>query len=359
MVRRLRRYTQIRKAIAMSCLDLRDLCNLRTNFRPGLVLFFSLILSLGPLSAVATAADDLVILSSASNPQSRSRITGKVIDFTGREITVETTGGTQRKYPADQVVEVQTAWPAGMTEGDALLAKRQYSAAYLKYKGALDSKQHEEQRDWVRRKLLARMVTCLRHQKLIAQAGEFFLLLLRADPTTLDFDVVPLAWLPGEPPADVEQKAREWLDREDSPVAVLMGASHLLSTAQGPAALAKLEQLTADKDVRIAALAEAQIWRGTFVTATPEQVALWQQRVERLPESLRAGPYLVLGRALLYGKMPDEAALALLRVPILFPAEPALAAEALTLAAQALEQAGHTDGAARVRRERDALTTTP
>lgn len=302
-------------------------------------------------AARASAAEDVVTVASANHPLSRTKLSGRIIDYTGRELTLELSGGTQRTFPAELVVEIQTTWPPGMQEGDALRGRRQFAAAYRKYAEA----NNREDRQWVRRKLMAQMVYCLRQQGAMVQAGEFFLLLLRADPATPDFDKIPLAWLPGEPAADLAQKAREWLHRADVPAAVLLGASHLLSTAQGPEALEKLRLLGGEKDSRIALLAEAQAWRTTLVTSTPEAALAWRQRVELLPEALRAGPYLVLGRALAYHKRYEDAALALLRVPILYPGEEALSAEALALAAQALERAGDADDAQRLRHEREAL----
>ena len=62
------------------------------------------------------------------------------------------------------------------------------------------------------------------------------------------------AWLPALPPADLDKKSREWL-ASDAPVAVLMGASHLISSPERGDVVKRLESLTSAKDPRIAALA--------------------------------------------------------------------------------------------------------
>ena len=64
--------------------------------------------------------------------------------------------------------------------------------------------------------------------------------------------------------------------------------------------------------MRIAALARALIWSGTFATASSKQLGQWSDEVETFPESVRAGPYYVLGRALAHHKQPADAALDLL-----------------------------------------------
>ena len=78
---------------------------------------------------------------------------------------------------------------------------------------------------------------------------------------------------------------------------------------------------------------------------------MWSDEVETSPESVRAGPYFVLGRALAHHKQPAEAALDLLRVPILYPEDRPLAAAALLAAGRALEEDSQADAARRLYRE--------
>jgi tetratricopeptide (TPR) repeat protein len=291
-----------------------------------------------------TAAEDTVVLSSPNNLKARTKVTGRVVDYSGRGLELELASGSIKHFDADQIFEIKTEATAAEQAGDALFARREFSAAMAKYEQAL----RDEQRRWVRRKLMAQRTACLMELGRAAQAGDNFLLLVGDDPTTPYFDQIPLNWLPGQPDAAVEQKAKEWLAKDQSPAAVLLGASYLLSTADGPAALSRLERLTADADPRISALAEAQSWRGRFTSATDQQLDLWNHKLERFPATVRAGPYLVLGRAQLYRRQYEQAALTLLRVPILYPESRVLAAEALWSAGQALEQVNQVSEAKRL-----------
>jgi tetratricopeptide (TPR) repeat protein len=120
----------------------------------------------------------------------------------------------------------------------------------------------------------------------------------------------------------------------------------------------------------LALLAQAQFWRTEVVTVDAAGLKRWITLVRRaqLPGTAVAGPWYVIGRAYVQQKRYDEAALALMRIPILYPGEDHLASEALLLAARSLHRGGHplearqlvreilTDHAAReVRREAEQL----
>ncbi len=205
----------------------------------------------------------------------------------------------------------------------------------------------------MRRQLLAQMVWCLRYQNDWDQAARIFLLIVQSDPTTQYFDAMPLAWRPLTPTLAMERKATEWIRDDRDPAAQLIAASWLLSsTAENRTdATRTLEDLTRAKDIRIAQLAEAQLWRSQLVTAREAEIPRWQAAIERMPESLRGGPYHLLGQLLARHGRQTDAALAMMRVPILFPREQTLAAESLLAAAAALEKDGRTDEARSVLRE--------
>ena len=194
------------------------------------------------------------------------------------------------------------------------------------------------------------MIWCLRNLDQYRRAGELFLALARDDATLLHFSCIPLRWLPHEASADVDKKSREWLASDD-PLAVLIGASHLLSTAERPQVIKRLEPLTSDTDRRVSSLARALVWSGTYASASENQVAAWSDEVETSPQAVRAGPYFVIGRALAHHMQPERAALSLLRVPLVYADDRLLAAAALFEAGRALEQAGEGEDAARLYRE--------
>lgn len=308
------------------------------------LLIFSMVLF---VVSNCAGAQDSVTLSLSDDSRPKTKLSGRIVDYTGKELLIELSGGVQKKYPGEQVVDIETKWTKEHTIADAMYARRQYSEALNQYLAA----GRVEERRWVRRKILSQMIRCYRELDQLASAGDLFLALLKEDPATPYFDTIPLAWLPGEPPPGLDQKARQWLVRDDQGAAVLLGASHLLSTADRPAALDQLNRLATGADPRIALLAQAQVWRASYVTANSQQVSTWLERMDRFPEALRAGPYLTLGRALAHQQRFEDAAIVLLRVPILYSHERTLAAEALWSAANALEKFGQKDEARRLQQE--------
>ena len=85
-----------------------------------------------------------------------------------------------------------------------------------------------------------------------------------------------------------------------------------------------------------------------MISAQASQVERWQQMVEEMPAQLRAGPYYVVGQGWLRARSWEKAALALARIPILYPNHRDLAARALFDAAAALGKLGRHDEANRL-----------
>ena len=277
------------------------------------------------------AAEDTVVIQPAVGREPL-RVSGQIVDYNGRQLEIQVSGNIPRKFPSEQVVEVQTTYDPNHVAADALFAKQEYIAAAAKYQAALN----KESRRWVRHRILAQLVRCNSAQGLWSQAGDYFLLLVKDDPETPEFAAIPLAWLASDSAGVVATKANEWLARDAEPVSVLLGASHLLLSPQGPAAVQKLQQLSGSRDVRIAALAETQLLRTSLATVDKAALARWDDRVPKFPAVARAGAYYTLGRAWRQRGDNPRAAIDLLRVPILYPNEHTLAAESLLLAAEAL-----------------------
>lgn len=296
----------------------------------------ALLICAAVLRVSPVGADDVVLLKPSGNARSSTRVVGTITEFTGRELLIETAGGREQMIPADRVEEVATTYTQQQVDADVHFAAGRFAKAEELYRQAI----RQEPRQWVRRQILAQIVWCLRNQKNLTQAGATFLLIVQNDPTTQLFDAIPLAWRPVELGLAAERQATQWLRDDRDPVAQLIAASWLLS---GPAelrgeAVRALEDLTRTRELRVAQLAEAQLWRTRIVTADAREVARWQAAIDRMPQSLRAGPYHLLGSALTREQKYQEAALALMRVPILYPHERELAAESLLAAATALEK---------------------
>ena len=297
------------------------------------------------IASSTAVAEDTVVLNAPRAAPSRAKVMGRIVDYNGRELVLDI-GGAEKRYPAEQVGNVETAWTPPQQAADELFARREFAAALAKYELALRG----ESRRWVQRRILAQMIWCLRNLDQYRRAGELFLALARDDPAMLHISCIPLRWLPAQPAADLDKAAHEWL-ASDAPVAVLLGASHLLATADRGKLVQKLEQVSTGKDPRLAALARALVWNATFASASPKQLSGWEDEIEAFPDEVRAGPYFALGRALAHHKQPERAALALLRVPLLYAEDGGLASVALFEAGRSLEQADQSAAAARVYRE--------
>lgn len=293
-----------------------------------------LVLVLTAAACLPAAAQDTVFISSTSTAQGRLRLQGKILDYTGTGLRIELAGGVVRKYAPEQVVRVETTYTRPQLDADALYAKAEFNAALALYRQA----RTDEPRAWVRRQITAQMVWCYQALNAWGPAGEEFLVLVRSDPATIFFGCIPLAWAPAEPSAALEQAARQWFARDEMPVSVLLGASHLLPTDAHAAALARLKELSTAEDARVAQLALAQTWRAETVTANSGQLNHWARVVEAMPEPLRAGPYYVLGLAWAQRQQWQPAALAWLRIPIEYPQHRLLAARSLLGAGEALER---------------------
>jgi tetratricopeptide (TPR) repeat protein len=291
------------------------------------------------------SAEDAVYFSHG-RVRSQSRLTGEVVDYTGKQLQIRVNGQVAT-FPAEQVARIEFRRLPEHAEGDQLFAQRDFSEARNRY---LKARQGEG-RPWVQRMLMAQVAWCYRHLQQYDSAGEVFLGILASDPETPYYDCLPLAWLPQTLTPALEQKSLRWLSSEQ-PAAALLGASHLLAaTSHRTAALEKLRTLRFHNDARIAGLARAQLWRSELATVATRQIDDWQAELQKTPEALRAGPYYLLGQALARNGRAEEAALAFLRVPILYPRERNLAARCLLDAARQLDKTGQRGESARLYRE--------
>ena len=284
---------------------------------------FFLLVALTLLATDAARAEDVVYLTPEGQAHGRLAVRGEIVDYTGEAITIAGPTGQPRRYPAERVVNIETKWVDAHQAGRDALAKHDFEAAARR----LSEANRAEQRVWARRLILADLMRAYAALGKPEQAGEVLLALVQSDPPTPALAEAPLAWFPDDRVG--RAKADAWLAKKDQPVAVLLGASYLLSTSAATDARKALYDLLRQSDPRIVALAEAQLWRSDLPRSDQADVTRWATQAEQLPESLRAGPYYVLGQAYERLGLPDDAALAYLHVPVLFPERRELAARAL------------------------------
>jgi tetratricopeptide (TPR) repeat protein len=296
-------------------------------------------------NAPRTFAADTIIVRSNDGRQ-ETKITGEIVDWVGAQLTVRRSSGREEQIASERVVEVQSSWNEGHVRAEQFRAEGNYADALVSFGQAIKS----ERRAWVRRRILARLTECYAETGQIEQAGDTFAALIESDPQTPEFHVIPLNWGSLPPPASLETHAIRWLTG-DSPPQRLIGASWLISSSHRNEASTTLRRLSSDPDARVAFLATAQSWRMEVATASDGTTGKWQVLLERMPEPLRAGPYFTLADALARNGKRNEAALYWMRIPILYPHQRQLAAEALWNAANQLERSDQKSEALTLYRE--------
>ncbi len=297
---------------------------------------------------------DLVVEATGDDGAGRVNRKGMIVDYTARGVRLESTSGVRKTIPLERVVRVEFARCDAHRAADAAMAAGDFDKA-MKHFTSITST--DERRGWVRTWIVADIIQCQQALGNYDAACQYFLGLLRNDKDTPHFDVIPLAWLTGQQLSD--RRAEGWL-ADELPPARLLAASYLLPTAYRDKAVAELQKLAGNEDPRIAQLAAAQLWRTRVAAASPDEVAQWARKIEEMPEALRAGPYYVVGLAESNLGEHEQAAIALMHVPILYPRQASLAAESLLAAGRSLARAEQPAEAARLFREvvRDHPKTT-
>ncbi len=274
---------------------------------------------------------DVVVVATGEDGRGRARRSGRVLEFRGGQLVLETATGRKTTIPADRVLDIETAQAEPHRQGDRALREGRYQDAAEHYQAALDNNQ--EQRDWVRQRIVASLVRCQHARGKHDSAGRLFISLLQDDPKSPYLDTIPLAWTAGQQ-ASANQVA-QWLT-DPSPAIQLLGASYALAAPHRDQALQKLNRLGLHSDGPIRILAKTQLWRTQVANPDRAEIKHWPALIQQLPSAQRAGPYHILGLALAAAGEHEQAALAQLRVRILFPAPPQLASEALLAAGKSL-----------------------
>ncbi|MEX1224264.1 MAG: hypothetical protein WEA31_06915, partial [Pirellulales bacterium] len=288
------------------------------------------------LSFASILHADVVTVAQGPDGRQRLRREGEVMDYTGQHVVLRLPSGRQVEIPTKDVVAVDAQYAPEHRQGDLALAAGRYEEALAHYRSV-----QNEQRRWVRRLLGSKVARALHGLGRNAEAGKMFLAVFGDDPGTPYLDAIPLAWTAGDK-VDAATAA-DWLAQGNNSAAMLLGASYSIGGEQQGSALRALEALTRDADERIAALAEAQLFRAKLAAASEDQLRRFAAQVDQMPDSIKAGPWYVLGRGYAQQGRHVEGAEALMRVPILFSEQGNLAAESLLASGKLL--AAHAEEA--------------
>ena len=288
------------------------------------------------LAAPISAQDTVVVL--GKDGRSTSQRKGRIVDFTGVELRLQTAVGKEETIPTARVGDVSTTWTPAYQRALQLRAEGKSNDAAAAFRQA----RQEDERPWARRKIMAQLTGCWLDLGRVDAAGDEFLAIVASDPNTQYYNLYPLAWRSLAPDAALEARADVWLRKERHPAAMLLGASWLLASEQRSAAITVLEKLSipsaANADARLTFLAEVQLWRTKIVTAKMDDIARWQRATEKAPAEIRGVAYYQIAEALARNDQPEQAALAFLKIPLLDGAQRWLAADALLAAGGQLER---------------------
>jgi tetratricopeptide (TPR) repeat protein len=282
---------------------------------------------------LALAAEDVVIVSSAADPAARIKKAGQILDYLGPELRLRTRLRAEEAIPAARIVEIQTAWTPPHETARTARAEGRWDDAIAAFREAKAA----ETRPWAARQVMSELAGCYLDAGRIENSVREFLAILAADQESRHWEVIPLAWRPAGDDPSLEARAAAWLSSRAEPAA-LLGASWLLPGSRRAAAIARLEELQKSADSRIAASAAIQLWRTKLVSATLDDGRRWQAQLERFPLETQAAGWYVLGEIYSRLDQPQRAALAWLKVPLVFRQQRAIAADALLAAGGQLEK---------------------
>ncbi len=276
------------------------------------------------------------------NPKSSSRIAvrGMILDYTGNSITIKSAvNQTVREYPALSVVKVATSHVVPYLEGMKFYSSQRFSDAASSFEKAIT----QEDRKWVRREILAMLVRSALQQGDYKKASSRFIMLVESDPETFHFHLIPLQWSPSPLTNITQLDGLAWMQSK-SATNRLIGASRLLLDEKyGHFATSEMKKLAANSDHRIHHLAKTQLWRLELQhpkKLTDYQLESWQKQIEAAPSQYRAGGWFLLGTAHILKRNYEQAATALLWLPLVYDTDRHLAAQCCYEGAEALLKIG-------------------
>ena len=249
------------------------------------------------------------------------------------------TSGRVRRLTADEILRVETPHSELHQQGAAHFAAGRYAEAVV----ALEAAARAEVRDWVRRDILATLNRVHLRAGRRLEAARAFVRLTDSDPATHHFPDIPLWWQTGPADEPAHRQALLWLDGPNRS-ARLIAASILLGTEDSDvAARGVLEDLATSGDGQFVNLSRAQQWRTRLRQERPPsdvEMRVWRLRLRSMKSAERAGPWFLLGRAHSRRHEHGDAAIAWLWLPLVYPTDHWLAAEASFRAAEALQEFG-------------------
>ena len=275
-------------------------------------------------------------------------VSGTILQYDERGINMRLQSGNEARYTLDEIDTVDAELSPLHQQADEAVAQEDYDMAISRYKSALV----DERRPWAQARLRLGLLRCYQKAGQVGPAGVQFLELSLVRDDVDVMALAPLLWVPGQKVSDdALAAARRWLTDEEHPMARLVACSWLLGGDDRAKVIPVLKRLQTEKEQRISWLARAQMWRQETEPVSEEEIGRFRDLIEKMPESIRGGPYYVLGLAYERADAPVDAALAFLWVPFVYDESTTLSTDAMLRAARASEQADFEEDALRLYQE--------
>lgn len=297
------------------------------------------ILAAAILPSLAMGQDIVVHQSDNGQPVRRE---GTIISWSGLTLRLDQSGRT-RDFDGNEIIAVETQWPAGYQKGLNELARLDYRSAFRSFSEALV----QEQRPWAKNIIRSKLLACQLGTEELPAAAKTFFEIIATDPQSRFTPMCPLRYSGND--SGMNQMAADWVN-SDEPIVQLLGASWLIGTDE-KAARSVLEALTRDIDPTVAGLAVGQLWNARQTKMTAAEINVWLKKVETMPILVRAGAYLAIGAAQSRSGFADAAIASYMRVVILHPDQPLISAPALYQSATLLHNTGRRDSALKLMAE--------
>ena len=274
-------------------------------------------------TAFPSAFAEDIVFTRGQRSDKISKRRGLIESWKGQTLVIQS-GGRSREISGDRIVRIETAWNEQYQAGKTELQQRNFREAIARLKRAIV----EEQRIWARDIARAELIKAYRGNEQHLSAVQEFGQIFTRDPQTRFLYLLPLAWTQTVQGGEAARFTEPWLTSDEAALK-LLACSWNLGGSRRTNAVAGLESLVNDAEPEIAQLAMAQLWRAKAGRVNKVQVDQWNVLLEQIPKPFRAGPYYTLGTAQIAIRQVDEAAISLMKLPILYPQHPDLAAAAL------------------------------
>ncbi|MDO4551561.1 MAG: hypothetical protein Q4C96_09975 [Planctomycetia bacterium] len=274
---------------------------------------------------------------------------GRILRYDRTGVEILTSERNRIILMPEQIMRVDYQRSIPQRNAEEMYIQKNYKTAVMLFKEARE----QERRPLVRAWLTEKIIRCYRNLEQPAEAVMEFLKLQESQPEMTDemFSCIPLLWEPNIRDTVTAGKVANIYREQRTGITQLLYGSYMLSSAERQKAIQVLKAVSRGKDIRLATLAEAQLWRVTEPGELSEKITEWTKVLERIPVCMRGGPTFIMGRAWLQMDNKDMAVLEFLKVGTVYHQVDPFSADSFINAARILEREGQKEEARTVYRD--------